>query len=143
MSPLKIGQCAAACVIAMLCPHHGIVYTVPAHTVCTQAISSLLSISKAGRVRIADSQIITLALDFLILIMGTCFIKVVIFSSNLMHEQHFCYIFVLLSCWLLLKFKILKVQNYLKSNTCLFAELGMMEYFLYRQNVFPNWFNVC
>ena len=31
---VNIGQCAAACVIAMLCPHHGIVYTVPAHTVC-------------------------------------------------------------------------------------------------------------
>ena len=33
---VDICQCAAACVIMMPCPHHGNVYTVPAHTVCTQ-----------------------------------------------------------------------------------------------------------
>ena len=57
---VDIGQCAAACVIAMLCPHRGTVYTVQAaHTVSTQAISSPQGMSKAGTVRIADIQTIT------------------------------------------------------------------------------------
>ena len=50
------GHFAAAFVIAMPSSALTKVYTVPAHTVCTQAISCLPGISKAGTVRIAEIQ---------------------------------------------------------------------------------------
>ena len=59
---VDIGQCAAACVITMPCPHHGIEYTVQAaHTVCTQAIFSPPGISKACMVETQNTITTTIS----------------------------------------------------------------------------------